>query len=126
MRRTEVGRVSGALKWKRIRWCLAKISRSSMRQEQCNTSPQPGQAHVGITGLLASASTHHQHIKMRLFSSICVLLWALATSVLAKSAQGEKVLVVLEDAAEKELYSQFWADLQGTLPYVDTDGHDEC
>jgi len=50
---------------------------------------------------------------MRLFSSICVLLWTLFTFVTAKSAVGDRVLVVLEDSAEKDLYSQFWKDLEG-------------
>lgn len=49
---------------------------------------------------------------MRLFSSICALLWALSPFVQAKSATGDRVLVVLEDAAEKENYQQFWADLE--------------
>ncbi|KAK5083206.1 oligosaccharyl transferase glycoprotein complex, beta subunit [Exophiala xenobiotica] len=49
---------------------------------------------------------------MRLFSSIWVLLWTLFTFVTAKSAVGDRVLVVLEDSAEKDLYSQFWKDLE--------------
>jgi len=49
---------------------------------------------------------------MRLFSSLCVLLWTLFTFVTAKSAVGDRVLVVLEDSAEKDLYSQFWKDLE--------------
>lgn len=49
---------------------------------------------------------------MRLFSSICLLLWGLFVSVQARSAVGDRVLVVLEDSAEKELYSKFWTDLE--------------
>lgn len=49
---------------------------------------------------------------MRLFSSICVLLWTTLASVHARSATGDRLLVVLEDAAEKENYQQFWADLE--------------
>ena len=32
--------------------------------------------------------------------------------VQAKSAAGDRVLVVLEDDGERNLYSQFWADLE--------------
>lgn len=31
----------------------------------------------------------------------------------AKSAVGDKVLIILEEASEKSLYSQFWSDLEG-------------
>ncbi|KAH0846515.1 Dolichyl-diphosphooligosaccharide--protein glycosyltransferase subunit wbp1 [Fonsecaea pedrosoi] len=50
---------------------------------------------------------------MRLFSSACLLLLPLLSAVLAKSAVGDRVLVVLEDESQKGLYSQFWADLEG-------------
>ncbi|RVX68331.1 hypothetical protein B0A52_07334 [Exophiala mesophila] len=49
---------------------------------------------------------------MRLFSSICVLLFAVSGFVTAKSAVGNRLLVVLEDESQKSLYSKFWADLQ--------------
>lgn len=49
---------------------------------------------------------------MRLFSSICALLSAVSSFVHAKSATGDRVLVVLEDTAEKDNYQQFWADLE--------------
>ena len=52
---------------------------------------------------------------MRLFSSICVLLFAVSGFVTAKSAVGNRLLVVLEDESQKSLYSKFWADLQGEL-----------
>ena len=32
--------------------------------------------------------------------------------VQAKSATGDRVLVVLEDSAEKDSYRQFWTDLE--------------
>ena len=50
---------------------------------------------------------------MRLtFSSLLFLLLGLLGLVSAKSAIGDRILVVLEDGGEKNLYSQFWADLE--------------
>jgi hypothetical protein len=50
---------------------------------------------------------------MRLsFPSICLLLLGIVGLVQAKSAVGDRVLVVLEDQAERALYSQFWKDLE--------------
>lgn len=46
---------------------------------------------------------------MLLFS----LLPALLGVVQAISSAGDRLLVVLEDATEKALFSQFWADLEG-------------
>lgn len=52
---------------------------------------------------------------MRLpFSSICIAFLGVVGLVQAKSAVGNRVLVVLEDSAEKALYSQFWGDLECT------------
>lgn len=59
-----------------------------------------------------SLSTCTQSYNMRLLSSICVLLWTLFAFVQAKSATGDRVLVVLEDVDEKSSYSQLWADLE--------------
>lgn len=53
--------------------------------------------------------------KMRLFKSLSLLLVACVGVVYAKSAVGNRVLVVLEDEAQKGLYSKFWADLEGML-----------
>lgn len=55
---------------------------------------------------------HSTTYTMRLFSTVCVLLWTLFTFVTAKSAVGDRLLVVLEDTAEKESYSQLWKDLE--------------
>ena len=41
------------------------------------------------------------------------LLVGLLSLVSALSAQGNKLLVILEEEAEKSKYSQFWGDLQG-------------
>ncbi|KAL6242663.1 oligosaccharyl transferase glycoprotein complex, beta subunit [Rhinocladiella similis] len=49
---------------------------------------------------------------MRLFKSLSLLLVACVGVVYAKSAVGNRVLVVLEDEAQKGLYSKFWADLE--------------
>lgn len=56
---------------------------------------------------------------MRLFSSICALVAALSPFVQAKSATGDRLLVVLEDVAEKENYQQFWADLECEMNTAD-------
>ena len=53
---------------------------------------------------------------MRLsLSSTLILLLGLLGLVTAKSAVGDRILVVLEDGGEKNLYSQFWADLECML-----------
>lgn len=50
-------------------------------------------------------------MEMRLLLSL--LLAGLVSTVAALSAQGSKLLVVLEDESEKSRYSQFWTDLEG-------------
>jgi hypothetical protein len=51
---------------------------------------------------------------MRLFSSSALaLVFSVVSLVQAKSAVGDRILVVLEDGGEKNAYSQFWADLEG-------------
>jgi hypothetical protein len=50
---------------------------------------------------------------MRLsFPSFLSLLLLVVGLVQARSAVGNRILVVLEDGGEKNLYSQFWADLE--------------
>ena len=49
---------------------------------------------------------------MRWFFSILFL--TLAASINALSSTGSRLLIVIEEAAEKEKYSQFWGDLEGT------------
>lgn len=44
-----------------------------------------------------------------------LLLWLSAT-VSALSAAGDRVLVVLEEATEKDKYSSFWGDLESMFP----------
>lgn len=41
------------------------------------------------------------------------LLFAIVAAVTALSAQGDKLLVVIEEEAEKSKYSKFWSDLEG-------------
>ena len=51
---------------------------------------------------------------------LSVLLIGLLGLAQALSSSGRRLLVVIEDAAEKTKYSQFWDDLestQGILPY---------
>ena len=47
-----------------------------------------------------------------LFSFLFISLLGL---VQALSSSGSRVLVAIEDAAEKDKYSAFWEDLEGTL-----------
>ncbi|OCT55074.1 Dolichyl-diphosphooligosaccharide--protein glycosyltransferase subunit wbp1 [Cladophialophora carrionii] len=49
---------------------------------------------------------------MRLFSSLCLLLVSSLQLAWAKSAVGDRLLVVLEDESQRGLYSKFWADLE--------------
>lgn len=48
---------------------------------------------------------------MKSLISFVVLLWA--SLVCAISSSGDRLLVVLEDVAEKESYSKFLGDLEG-------------
>jgi oligosaccharyltransferase complex subunit beta len=41
-----------------------------------------------------------------------LLLWV-ASTVSALSATGNRLLVILEEAAEKDKYGKFWGDLEG-------------
>ena len=47
-----------------------------------------------------------------LFSFLFISLLGL---VQALSSSGTRILVAIEDAAEKDKYSAFWEDLEGTL-----------
>ena len=47
-----------------------------------------------------------------LFSFLFISLLSL---VQALSSSGSRILVAIEDATEKEKYSAFWEDLEGTL-----------
>ena len=44
-----------------------------------------------------------------------LLFLAFITIVRALSSTGSRLLVVIEEASEKEKYSQFWGDLEGAL-----------
>jgi hypothetical protein len=46
-------------------------------------------------------------------SLFSILLLCLAGIVAAVSSSGSRLLVVLEDAAEKSKYSKFWTELEG-------------
>lgn len=43
------------------------------------------------------------------------LLLSFAAAVQALSSSGTRLLVILEDEADKGLYSTFWSDLEGEL-----------
>jgi oligosaccharyltransferase complex subunit beta len=43
------------------------------------------------------------------------LVFCFLAVVHALSSSGSRLLVVLEDAAQKDLYSTFWGDLEGTV-----------
>jgi oligosaccharyltransferase complex subunit beta len=53
---------------------------------------------------------------MRLFLSILVL--AFIGLAQALSSSGSRLLLVLEEAADKALYSKFWSDLEGWLAFA--------
>lgn len=53
-------------------------------------------------------------------SGFCMMRWCLSfllfcflAAVHALSSSGNRLVVILEEAAEKDLYSSFWEDLQG-------------
>lgn len=54
---------------------------------------------------------------MRLLSSLSLLFLALVGLASAKSAAGNRLLVVLEDDSQRGLYAKFWADLEGDFIY---------
>lgn len=56
--------------------------------------------------------------KMRWFLSF--LLLCFSGAVHALSTSGNRLLVVLEEAAEKDAYSTFWSDLEGQLLLLET------
>lgn len=43
---------------------------------------------------------------------LSILLFALVGAVSALSSVGNRLLVILEEASEKDKYSKFWADLE--------------
>ena len=68
-----------------------------------------------LSPFYAQLVTAFEPADMRLsFSSLLVCFLGLIGVVSAKSAVGDRILVVLEDGGEKNLYSQFWADLECT------------
>lgn len=46
---------------------------------------------------------------------VSFFLLALLALVQGLSSSGNRLLVVIEEVAEKEKYSQFWGDLEGAL-----------
>lgn len=46
------------------------------------------------------------------------LILGLLSLVHALSSSGSRLLVVIEEASEKDQYSQFWADLESTHPMI--------
>ena len=55
-------------------------------------------------------------MRLRLFGLVLGLLGFVS----ALSAQGQNLLVVIEDESDKTKYSQFWSDLQGNATYAVT------
>jgi oligosaccharyltransferase complex subunit beta len=51
-------------------------------------------------------------------SLVTLLLLALLAAVQAVSTAGNRLLVVLEDTAEKSKYSKFWGDLEGKTAHM--------
>jgi hypothetical protein len=61
---------------------------------------------------------------MRLFLSFLVL--AFLGLVQALSSSGSRLLIVLEEAADKALFSKFWADLEGRLVSCNKESWTAC
>lgn len=55
-------------------------------------------------------------MELRILAAL--LLGAFISCVTAISAQGSRLLVVLEDEAEKSKYGQFWLDLEGIFIHL--------
>ena len=55
-------------------------------------------------------------MELRILAAL--LLGAFVSCVTSISAQGSRLLVVLEDEAEKSKYGQFWLDLEGTIDSI--------
>lgn len=53
---------------------------------------------------------------MRWLVSFCAL--TLLGLIHALSSAGNRLLVVIEEAVDREKYSQFWGDLEGMLPFL--------
>jgi hypothetical protein len=61
-------------------------------------------------------TTHHRntsHSVTNMRSSLFSLFLTLVGFVSALSSSGNRLLVVLEDAAQKDLYSKLWTDIKG-------------
>lgn len=73
-------------------------------------------------GGLREKETIRPTAKMKSFLSLFVLLFAAV--VHAASASGDRLLVVLDDVAEKDAYSTFLGDLEGAcqLPSISEQG----
>jgi hypothetical protein len=72
-----------------------------------------GLEHTSTSPVLEVNKIHYSHheIRMRWFLSFLVL--ALLGVVQALSSSGSRLLVVIEELAEKDKYSKFWDDLTG-------------
>ena len=52
--------------------------------------------------------------------SLCFLFWGFLSLVRGLSSSGNRLLVVIEEAAQQTKYSQFWSDLKGASGSVET------
>jgi hypothetical protein len=87
-----------------------RLNKATSRNDHlCNSASTLWKLDAPAHPLFAGRSSP---VKMRLLSPICLLLASITSLVLAKSAAGDKLLVVLEDESQKSLYSKFWADLE--------------
>lgn len=103
--------------------CSSLIDASIPRLQGCNSSwlvpdVQSERASSQIERLASYcwvkvnlSQSHNSPTTMR--SLFSVLLLCLVSTVAAVSSSGSKLLVVLEDAAEKSKYSKFWKQLEG-------------
>jgi hypothetical protein len=83
---------------------------SNLQPQAATRSLQKPSSILKVTFPKGATTIFHTLLTMRwLFSFL--LLW-LPVAISALSSSGNRVLVVLEDTAAKDKYSQFWSDLE--------------
>lgn len=87
---------------------LEALDSSSMELLASNTSPE------SAPSLLHRPLKHFARFFNMRWVLSCLFLAVLGV-VQALSSSGNRLLVVLEDAADKTLFSKFWTDLGGSL-----------
>lgn len=73
---------------------------------------------------LRHPAPHSSIAQFTMHSLLSFLLLCFAGIVAAVSSSGSRLLVVLEDAAEKSKYSRFWKDLEGKADFYASSSSD--